>query len=67
MDIERVNYVLGKAIVGLQADEIEGAANYVDEMVRVPRSIEPAPVVGKPKPQTQPRKAKVGEKPSVMK
>jgi len=40
MDIERVNHVLGKAIVGLQADEIEAAASYVDETITVPRSIE---------------------------
>jgi hypothetical protein len=68
MDIERVNHVLGKAIVGLQGAEIERAAElYVDETVTVPRSIEVAPVTGSPEPQAQGRKSRVGSAPSSMK
>lgn len=67
MDIERVNHVLGKAIVGLQADEIEAAAAYVDETVTVPRSIEIAPVTGAPEGQAQSRKDRIGRAPSQEK
>jgi len=67
MDIERVNHVLGKAIVGLQADEIEAAASYVDETITVPRSIEIAPVTGAPDGQAKPRQSRIGSRPSSEK
>lgn len=66
MDIDKANYVLGKAIMGLQAEEIEGAsALYVGEAITVPRSIDVAVVSGDPEVPAQGLKSQIGEKPSL--